>query len=119
MSADDVRAAQLDNTRRLQRWRWLAIAAVLPVALLFWGNACYTWNHFLDWRSCTPGDGPMLETDVFVQFREVAHLKVMQTGDPIRLTFELAGPNPIEGVELRTHSGRCNALLRDVHLVRL
>ena len=31
-----------------QRWTWIAIAAILPAALMFWGNACFIWNHFLE-----------------------------------------------------------------------
>lgn len=87
-----------------------------PFASLSRGRYEASWE--VAWRSCTPGDGPVLETDVFVPFQEIAHLKVMKVGDPVRITFDLSGPNPTDGVELRTHSGRCNVLLRDVRLAK-
>ena len=39
-------AAAARSLRRL--WTWIAIAAVLPSAIMFWGNACFIWNHFLE-----------------------------------------------------------------------
>lgn len=88
-----------------------------PFARLSPGRYEATWD--VEWRTCAPGDGPMLEMDVFVPFHEIAHLNVLHTEAPIRIVFELAGPSATERVELRTSSGRCSALLRDVRLVRL
>ncbi|HSO32182.1 MAG TPA: hypothetical protein VLT33_06700 [Labilithrix sp.] len=32
----------------MKRWHWIALAALLPTVLIFWGNACFIWNHFLE-----------------------------------------------------------------------